>query len=486
MKLKLIKFLILVPMLVAGLSACNSTTEDTTDGNLNYSGLDVGSSTLVESFSIRPNAKVMANLDSVHFSINQQRGEIYNADSLPWGTDVRKLVVSVQVPATSGVEIVMPKLSDGTDTIIDLLTNGSDSINFSRGSVWLRVTSSNEDYERVYTVRVNVHACNPDSLQWDMRPNTLPSSLQALREQKTVEFQGRSYCLARNATITQMSTAASPDIFSWDVETLSDLPADTDINSLTATDDALYLLTASGTLLSSSDGFTWNEADTGWTHLYGGFGSDVVGVRSNGDWGAYPSGKGGRPAAEMPVSGTSQMWTYTTEWSIEPQAMLVGGVTSDGSYSPNAWGFDGDNWIRLSGSQGAYMLPRARGMILFPYFTFRTDSKTFQVTRHSAWLATGGQLADGSMNRTVYVTLDNGVNWRTATDDLQLPSEMASRRNADVLLSEKHFDVSRAATAITQWDAPYIYMFGGYNSNSTLYNQVWSGVINRMTFKPLQ
>jgi hypothetical protein len=45
---------------------------------------------------------------------------------------------------------------------------------------------------------------------------------------------------------------------------------------------------------------------------------------------------------------------------------------------------------------------------------------------------------------------------------------------------------SRATAPITQWEVPYIYLFGGYDSEGYLYNSVWRGVINRLSFKPLQ
>ena len=32
----------------------------------------------------------------------------------------------------------------------------------------------------------------------------------------------------------------------------------------------------------------------------------------------------------------------------------------------------------------------------------------------------------------------------------------------------------------------YIYMYGGYGDNSVLYNTVWRGTINRLTYKPIQ
>lgn len=464
---------------LATLSACKSSDEDNTE----YAANELSSSTLVTGFTIKPNSKVMAHLDSVFFSIDQVKGRIFNADSLPWGTDVRKLVVNVSVQASSSVEIIMPSLTDGKNVTVTT----SDSINFTgTNGVWLRVVSANGERERVYTVNVNVHRCNPDSLQWQTRSMPLPASgLSGLKEQQTVELDKKYYCIARGSSATRLYTASDPEQTAWDATDVTTLPADADINSLTATGNALYMLTASGTLLTSTDGIDWREAQSGWSHLYGAYGNDVVGVKDS-QWVTYPAGGSGSIPATMPVSGTSRLWTFTNDWAISPQALFIGGIDTQGGYSTNAWGFDGNNWTQLSGLTQERMLPAAKEMTLFPYFTFRVNNKTFMVTRQSAWIAFGGQLADGTINKKVYISLDNGVNWNPAGSNLQLPEAIAPRTNASVVFCDKTFTASRATRPITEWDAPYIYLFGGYNAQGALFNQTWVGVINRMTFKPLQ
>ena len=46
--------------------------------------------------------------------------------------------------------------------------------------------------------------------------------------------------------------------------------------------------------------------------------------------------------------------------------------------------------------------------------------------------------------------------------------------------------LSRAVSEVTQWNTPYIYIFGGYNATHTLYNTVWRGTIGLLEFKPVQ
>lgn len=479
MKLSITKSIILPAALMFGLMAC--TKEETTD-TTDYA-LDYESSTLIKGFNIKANTKILENLDSVFFSIDQVNARIFNADSLPWGTDVRKLVVNITTQRSATCEIVMPSLYTGKDTTVAT----SDSINFTGANgVWLRVTSSNEDFVRIYSVKVNVHQCNPDSMQWDMQSLPLPCSwLSDVKESQSVEFGGKFYCLARNDSEVMMYTADNPGSLNWESTAITTLPAATDVNSLCAADDALYVLTEAGELMSSTDGMNWTEAATGWTHLYGAYGADVMGVKA-GEWVAYPSGKHGALAPGMPVEGTSRMWTYKSDWAITPTSIFVGGKDSSGNLSANAWGYDGVRWAQLSGLQQVRMLPPAEDITLFPYFTFKISTATYLVNKQSAWFAIGGKLADGTLNDKVYVSLDNGINWSEAPDDLQLPAVIKPRSKASALFYNHTFVEGRAVKPITEWDAPYLYMMGGYDANGTLYKQTWVGVINRLTFKPLQ
>ncbi len=484
MNFKPLRFIITALITSGLICSCN---KDSDESKAEEVLTDVGtSSTIVSSFSLKSNYKLLVGLDSVFFSIDQVNARIFNADSLPEGTDVRKLQVSIGAPSSaSSVQIIMPSRYDGRDTVINYLKNPNDSINFSQGGVMLRVNSANNEHERVYTINVNVHKVKADSLQWQTTRRTLPSTLSPrANAEKSVKFADKYFCLTANsAGQAQMAVSTDPLTDQWDIKPAT-LPAGARVETLCATTDALFLL-AGTDLYRSADGLSWTStASSGWTWLYGDYGDQVLGAQGS-NWALYPSGTSGVIPADMPVSGTSALWTYTDEWFIYPQAIFAGGVTASGALSGDAWGFDGTGWGRLT-SRGS--LPAAEGITLFPYFTFLSgNNKFYVITKHSCWIALGGKLANGTLNTKVYTSLDNGVTWRQAASTLQLPEAIGPRYGASVILDDKTFGPgSRAIAPITQWDAPYVILSGGLTAKGVLYNEQWTGVINRLTFKPLQ
>ena len=385
----------------------------------------------------------------------------------------------------------MPKLDNSGDTTINLNTNPNDSINFSSGRVWLRLESGNGKYTRIYNVKVNVHKMNPDSLQWRSQKQALPGSLANPAEQWSTQQGDDIYSLERNqAGDVQLCHSSNPLEGEW-TRTTPTLPADAVLRSFTATDDAFYILSSDGKLFTAADpAGQWTETgQTGWSYIYGGYGTDVIGVQE-GKWLAYPSGKTGAIPAAMPVSGTSQMWTYSNSWMTSPQAMFVGGRLADGSLSNAAWGFDGYGWMQLNASTSQRVIPAAEGVTLFPYFTYRVEKTNFAITKQSAWIALGGKTADGSVHKDVYITLDNGINWLKGSESLTLPAEITARSGASVQITNKTYTIGSRADLlekpITEWDAPFILLLGGNDASGHLFNEMHVGVINRLTFKPLQ
>lgn len=161
----MIKKLILPVVVLLGLSlapSCNSSDDAT------YEDTFVASTSVqVTGFSLASNSKVLDSLENVYFSIDLASGKIFNADSLPYGTKISRLVTNVTAVSTASAVKLTYKLDNGADSVVDYLTNSTDSIDFSNGPVKLEVTSQSGTVTKAYSVKVNVHTTKPDTLAWN-------------------------------------------------------------------------------------------------------------------------------------------------------------------------------------------------------------------------------------------------------------------------------------------------------------------------------
>ncbi len=488
--LKKILSIFTIATICIGFVACNS--DDDEEAQI----ITSLSNTMITSFSIVENDDVLENLDSVYFTIDQLRAKIYNADSLPYGTDVSKLVVSIEANNCSVADLYVPR-KNNTDTIFSYIEHSTDSIDFSLGTVKLRVVSANGKAERTYAIDVNVHKTQPDSLYWNtFARRDLPSSFYAPTEQKTIQCGEKAYCLTSNGN--EYCIAVTDDPYgSWDLNNIA-FSFSPDINSFNATDNALYILDINGNLYTSSNGgIDWTMCNEVWNYIYGGYNDILLGAKKeNGTYYhvTYPESKMAEVADNCPISGTSQLVTTSSKWSEKPQAMFIGGICANGELTGDTWAYDGETWAKINNNA---TIPALKGMTLFAYYSYKVDSNDWSAKKHDTWVAMLGKNTTGTAQKTVYISLDQGIHWKVADDLMQLPQYIPAMNNAQVLVynttvkarstsdweeySSNH--ISRATKPITEWECPYIYLFGG--ENSQLYNSVWRGVINRLSFKPI-
>ncbi len=498
-------FAVLLAVAVVG---CNSDSDNiVTEG-------DFGNCS-VSSFNLTRNDKVLNRLDSVYFSIDLVNAVIFNADSLPKGTKIDKLVLKIGTSSASGCDLTFRKLGTPRDTTVNYLSSPNDSINFSDGPVKLLVTSYDGLSKREYTVKVNVHQVQPDTLFWDnAAKRTLPGPYVDPEKQKTVEFQGKAYCMTVSGQSTSLSVCRNPFDGDWDIAEVT-LPANADVNSFTSSSDSFYILDSDGNLYKSEDGMTWISTGARIDHIYGGYNGVILGARKDSDgWThvTYPASEERAVPAGCPIGGTSQLFVYRSEWSAEPLAMFVGGRDASGMVVGSAWGYDGNRWGKISTRD----IDEREGITMFPYFTPRVDTNSWRITERSALIAMGGRYesAEGVVvSKNVYVSYDQGITWDEASSYLQLPEYIPAFCGAQALVfnsemsvdgetaqsswlpsSGSHLPVwanpeplvlSRVSKPENSWECPYIYMFGGEDASGRLHNSVWRGVIRRFSFRPL-
>ncbi len=485
---KIAIMLVSIPAL-AGFVACNSEYETVEEA---------ASAAAVRSFSLSSNDKVLANLDSVFFSIDLVKGRIFNADSLPIGTDVTKLVPVISTIEGASLIELKVKRNNNTDTTYNYLTSTTDSIDFTN-PVIMRVVSPDGVTERNYTVTVNVHKVKADSLAWgDNAAMKLPTSFSAPDEQRTVRRGDDLFCLTRSgsqycigAHLGNINNLNGEKMEPSDWEKYSvEFPFVPQIGSFSSTDDALYILDGDGSLhRSDDDGRSWQPTGLKWHSIYGGFQTKLLGsVLTAAGWQvqSYPDSYLTSIPADMPVSGSSVPVCYTFPMSELPQMLIVGGRKADGTLSNACWGYDGKAWAKVSKRDLSVAL---EGVAVAPYFSIRVASD-WNATALPTLVAIGGRDANGKTSSTVYISNDYGFNWFTASDAMQLPKAVGAMTDAQAYVMESVFQADKATPLISKptetWTCPYIYLFGGNTDNNTLRDAVWRGAINRLTFRPIE
>lgn len=480
----------------AGFVACNSSTYENVE--------QTASAAVVRSFSVDAPDSVMENIDSVFFSIDLVNGRIFNADSLPVGTDVTALTPKITtLEGASAMELTVTRAGKA-DTVIIYTGNDSETVDFTN-PVKLRVVSPDGLTTRDYMISVNVHLMQPDSLAWDTKATfPLPTSLTAPAAQRTARAGSALYVLTQAAD-GSCSMAVYNGVDDLGPHYLDRalagvaacaFPFTPRIDTFSGADDgSLYILDSDGNLHRSTDGArTWAAAGRVWTAILGAYGSEMLGIArdASGDL-TVESTAGRRMAlpAGMPVDGFSMPVTYNFPMSAEPQLMIVGGRRADGTLSPDTWGFDGSTWVKLSRRP----LPEGlEGATLVPYIMIRPVGAVSTV-RQSAMLVFGGRLKSGKLSTVTYVSTDFGVNWRKAGSSLQLPSDIPAmwRAQAIVLSTTLSGDIvpgpvsvrARVSRPVESWECPFIYLFGACDATGSLYPTVWRGAINSLTFKPI-
>ena len=187
---------------------------DTNDGDYVYTDDSAVTAFSVTSAKKTVHVKASNGADSVYttsvklsaykFVIDQQRCVIYNPDSLPYGVDPTKILVSAN-SVNSGSLVLKSMTSDSLSYL-----STTDSLDFSKPRE-LQVYSLSGTAVRKYEVRVNVHQEPADKFNWTKLPNATPfaSTVTGVKSFTVTTAAGvtRRFLLASDGNITTVFCA---------------------------------------------------------------------------------------------------------------------------------------------------------------------------------------------------------------------------------------------------------------------------------------
>ena len=334
------------------------------------------------------------------FIIDQLKGEIYNVDSLPVGSDTiidRILIDTLDVTGvvTSGVN--------------DTLFNMNDSVDL-REPIKLKVHAADGMTMRDYLIKVNVHKQDPDSLHWDRQPS-LPVSPDP-DKQKAVVLGEELWVYISSTTAYRGSLAASTG-FRWNEVRINGLPEDTKLSSIVKFNGQLFVTTGEGKAFCSDNGADWQEMDMQGmqmvTFVTGLPEDDIIESRKalagifteNGhnffcvkspDETVWRRGEEEVPA-DFPLNKLSS--TVFTNASGIKQTVIVGNTTEETENTVAWFTMDGLKWVDMS-TPSSFACPAMKNPSIMYYGgMFRMMGGDFDVIRTSSdgitWNETTGK-----------------------------------------------------------------------------------------------
>lgn len=181
--------------------------------------------------------------------VDQLNHRIYNPDSLPHGTDVRRVLFS----SISSDGAVAYRTEWGTDT----LYSSGDTLDFTSPRYFM-CYSYTGNAKQTYEVHVNVHQVNPEQFSWTSVAEA--TAMKDATAQKLFVREGQlfDFCVIDGAACVLSS--GTSDGTEWTRHDLSGLdgfnPSEVQLFG------GKFFAVSGGRLFSSTDGLTWADVET--------------------------------------------------------------------------------------------------------------------------------------------------------------------------------------------------------------------------------
>lgn len=240
---------------------------DTNDGDYVYTDDSAVTAFSVTSAKKAVHVKASNGTDSVYYTtatltaykfvIDQQRCVIYNPDSLPYGVDPTKLLVSAN-SVNSGSLVLKSMTSDSLSYF-----STTDSLDFSKPRE-LQVYSLSGAAVRKYEVRVNVHQEPADRFNWTKLPNpTAFTSANGVKSFVVTTASGatRRFLLASDGTTTTVYRADGDNAWTAATPDFNHTLAAETYRSAAVKHDTLFVCD-NGVVMATTDGDTWTQQAT--------------------------------------------------------------------------------------------------------------------------------------------------------------------------------------------------------------------------------
>ena len=352
------------------------------------------------------------------FYIDQVNRTIYNPDSLPYGTDVKRVLCTIT--AKNSGTIAIKNVS--SDTL--LYYNSNDSIDFSTPRT-LKVFSLDGTNTQNYTVNVNVRKEIPDTFIWN-NVSSQPFVAEAAA-MKALSCGNQMFVMVSNGTSstlygTDETNGVEWTPMGWNIN--MPIPANA-YENIVSKNNTLYLY-CGNTILKSTDGNYWEKTANAYlSRLVAAYGNYIYALDLQGKLVASAD-EGATWLPETLDSDASLLPTQDLSYCIIPSASTKIPEPSSSLATATLVTYPGDTqaqvWIKLvegSDTSGRWMYtnPNDLSYLMLPRLTAHSRSSKGVV-------ATGGAGLASTPQKKFYYSDDGGIYWYTK-NSYDLPGQEA-------------------------------------------------------------
>jgi hypothetical protein len=378
------------------------------------------------------------------FTIDQVNHMIFNADSLPLGSDTLLDRIVIDTFSSSGYI---------TSGLLDSLVTVGDSVNLlpaiNKPGITFKIISNDGNRIQEYNLQVNVHKVDPDLATWK-NIEGLPAEFVAAKstDQKVLIRDNKLMVFLRGDLLLK-SDISSEAAYSWKTYTVTGLPADAMLHSTLCYNDTLYMISKSGDLYNSLEGEVWIKNETlsgGVRTLLASFADKLTAIKTEAGQLRYCLTHASTEAwtsgvlvhEGFPIDRVSSD-VYVSGTGVE-RAILVGTPMSE-EYKTTPWmTIDGDDWGAMS-TETSYYCPMMDNPSVMFY------NKFFYIV--------GDELEE------MYESM-GGLVWALSVGKFQLPEAVEGHQQY----------------ALTVDDANYIWIL--VIGNGSEHTQLWRGRLNEL------
>lgn len=349
------------------------------------------------------------------FTINQLGSNIYNKDSLPYRTDVKK--VSISMSATGAYIRYKLKDQSGKDSICTW--SATDSLDFT-DPIAFTVYAPDGITNKTYEVKVNVHQQDPDSLMWNKIENTNYPGQFISGKQKAVLFKNKVFVFADASSQVAVTYATNANTWS-SLMPLAGIDSKADYSSVIVFNNQLFII-ANGEVYSSDDGINWQKELVGATSLVSTFSDRLIGINDGKFLEATLVGNnlqwnetGVDVPVGFPVSGFSSVTLpFSTNNVIEQTVMISSSENTVDSTTVWTIYSNQNHWVNYVTDRTNYNCPKLDNIAMIHY--------------NDALYVFGGKGKNGDEEveafQYLYVSQNYGLVWKALMEKVMLPSEL--------------------------------------------------------------